>query len=168
MELDELIRPRDTQASVIISLVAKDFGVTVNEILSERQTRRLVTPRTAAMWLLSQLTELSLPRIGRALGRRDHTTVIAALRRVERMRENDPDTAEKIKRLVEPARLALMDLQRSREAEAILSTSLPYIKFGMETLMQTFAIRIHALAKRNPEALAQIIAETTVKLGDAL
>jgi chromosomal replication initiator protein len=58
------------------------FAITREELLSRSRAERVVWPRQAAMWLTKELTEHSLPSIGRAFGGRDHTTVLHACRRV--------------------------------------------------------------------------------------
>ena len=58
------------------------FGLTRDELLSRSRTERVMWPRQASMYLAKELTEHSLPTIGRAFGGRDHTTVLHACRRV--------------------------------------------------------------------------------------
>ncbi|MGH2852124.1 MAG: chromosomal replication initiator protein DnaA [Solirubrobacteraceae bacterium] len=58
------------------------FNLTPEELLSRSRAERIVWPRQAAMYLTKELTEYSLPVIGRAFGGRDHTTVMHACRRV--------------------------------------------------------------------------------------
>ena len=52
---------------------------------SPSRTRTLVTARQIAMYLLRELTEMSLPKIGQVLGGRDHTTVIHADRKIREL-----------------------------------------------------------------------------------
>lgn len=70
--------------------VAAAFQVEERLLTSDRRARRIARPRQVAMWLASDLMSISLPRIGRAFGNRDHTTVMGAIRRVEELRERDP------------------------------------------------------------------------------
>src|SRR5579863_7864748 len=58
------------------------FALTRDELLSRSRAERVMWPRQAAMYLAKELTEQSLPSIGRAFGGRDHTTVLHACRRV--------------------------------------------------------------------------------------
>jgi chromosomal replication initiation ATPase DnaA len=60
--------------------VAKNHGFTVAELFSRRRERALVKARHLAMYRIRKETELSLPRIGRMFGGRDHTTVLSACR----------------------------------------------------------------------------------------
>lgn len=83
--------------------VAKYTGVSVNDILSQRRTANIVMPRQIAMYLCKEITKRSLPEIGRRFGNRDHTTVLHAVRKIERMIADDPDFAaqvEEIKRII--------------------------------------------------------------------
>ena len=58
-------------------------------------------PRIAglAMYLAKQLTSRSLPEIGRKFGKRDHTTVLYAIRRIEDLRPKDPALDEDVEHL---------------------------------------------------------------------
>lgn len=63
--------------------VCAEYNVTVTELCSQRRSRNVVRPRQIAMYLCKTLTDRSFPEIGRRFGGRDHTTAIAAVRRVE-------------------------------------------------------------------------------------
>lgn len=62
--------------------VAASFGVALIEMTSDRRSRAVARPRQVAMYLAKELTGRSLPVIGHHFGRRDHTTVLAGIRRV--------------------------------------------------------------------------------------
>lgn len=70
--------------------VAKKYNVSRADILSIRRTINLVRPRQVAMYLAKKLTLKSLPEIGRGFGDRDHTTVMHAIRKIERLCETVP------------------------------------------------------------------------------
>jgi chromosomal replication initiator protein len=59
------------------------FRISSEELISPSRTARVAWPRQVAMYLARELTDESLPAIGRHFGRRDHTTVIHAVRRAE-------------------------------------------------------------------------------------
>ena len=61
--------------------VSERFGLTVNELCSAKRSQAIVYPRQVAMYLSRELTDSSLPKIGKEFGGRDHTTVIHATRR---------------------------------------------------------------------------------------
>lgn len=69
-------------SALVLSTVAKYFDVSIEDMQSKSRTRTLTNARQVAMYLLRELTEMSLPRIGNDLGGRDHTTVIHAVRKV--------------------------------------------------------------------------------------
>lgn len=83
----ESVRPSD--ATIIIRLVVERFGVSKRDILSHRRTAAVVKPRMVACWLMRNFTTMSLPMIGRKLGRRDHTTVLNAVRKIDALRARD-------------------------------------------------------------------------------
>jgi len=80
-------------------VVARQFGVNIVELLSQRRTRDIAFPRQVAMYLCKHLTFRSLPEIGRYFGGKDHTTVLHGVRKIEAMRQCDPALDETIKTL---------------------------------------------------------------------
>jgi chromosomal replication initiator protein len=75
--------PAKPQASVatITSVACEHFGLTPEELLSSTRTSRIAWPRQVAMYIARELTDESLPALGRQFGGRDHTTVLHAWRR---------------------------------------------------------------------------------------
>jgi len=71
-------REQEVSVQVIMDEVAEYFSLTVEDLCSPSRSRQLVSARQIAMYLTRELTELSLPRIGKAFGGRDHTTVMHA------------------------------------------------------------------------------------------
>lgn len=71
--------------ATIIKQTAEYFSLTIEELNSKSRTRTLVTARQIAMYLLRELTDMSLPKIGAELGGRDHTTVIHADRKIREL-----------------------------------------------------------------------------------
>ena len=69
-------------SALVLSTVSKYFDVSIEDMQSKSRTRTLTNARQVAMYLLRELTEMSLPRIGNDLGGRDHTTVMHAVRKV--------------------------------------------------------------------------------------
>jgi chromosomal replication initiator protein len=67
---------------LIQSEVCRYYQVTLAELTGDKRTRRIVGPRQVAMYLSRELTDASLPAIGRAFGGRDHTTVMYAVQKV--------------------------------------------------------------------------------------
>lgn len=73
----------------IIRIVAEHFGISAADIKGSRRTRAISEPRQYAMYLSRKHTEHSYPEIGRQFGGKDHTTVLAACRKLERLLPND-------------------------------------------------------------------------------
>jgi len=76
---------QEITADQIINATAEYFTFTVEELTSKSRNRKLVNARQIAMYLLRELTEMSLPKIGQALGGRDHTTVMYAERKIREL-----------------------------------------------------------------------------------
>lgn len=75
----------------IQSRVSDHYRIRKAEMTSARRAREVARPRQVAMYLSKQLTPRSLPEIGRRFGGRDHTTVIHAVRQIEKLRAQDAE-----------------------------------------------------------------------------
>src|SRR5205807_6174584 len=73
----------------IQEVVSERFGITVTELTSDKRSQSIVYPRQVAMYLSRALTDASLPKIGKQFGGRDHTTVLHANGKIERMIKQD-------------------------------------------------------------------------------
>jgi chromosomal replication initiator protein len=78
-------RDQEVSVQIIMDEVAAYFSLSVEELCSPSRSRQLVTARQIAMYLTRELTEMSLPRIGKAFGGRDHTTVMHAKSKIARL-----------------------------------------------------------------------------------
>ncbi|MCC7017577.1 MAG: chromosomal replication initiator protein DnaA [Rhodospirillales bacterium] len=96
--LKDLLRANDRRVTIedIQKRVAAHFNVRLADMFSERRSRSVARPRQIAMYLAKQLTQRSLPEIGRKFGGRDHTTVMHAVRKVEELRTQDQAFAEDV------------------------------------------------------------------------
>jgi len=73
----------------IQDLVAERFALTLEELCGEKRSQNIVYPRQVAMYLSRELTDSSLPKIGKEFGGRDHTTVIHATSKISRLIRED-------------------------------------------------------------------------------
>jgi chromosomal replication initiator protein len=73
----------------IQDLVAERFALTIEELCGEKRSQNIVYPRQVAMYLSRELTDSSLPKIGKEFGGRDHTTVIHATSKITRLIRED-------------------------------------------------------------------------------
>jgi chromosomal replication initiator protein len=82
--LEDLFPAADGVLSIdlIQGEVCRYYEVALDELTGDKRTRRIVRPRQVAMYLSRELTDASLPAIGRAFGGRDHTTVMYAVQKV--------------------------------------------------------------------------------------
>nr|WP_237205229.1 chromosomal replication initiator protein DnaA [Rothia nasimurium] len=76
---------QEITASQVLQATAEYFDVTIDDLRSKSRSRTLVNARQIAMYLLRELTDMSLPRIGQELGDRDHTTVMYADRKIRNL-----------------------------------------------------------------------------------
>ena len=85
--------------AAIQEVVAHYFLIPKAEMQSARRDREVCRPRQIAMFLCREYTPRSFPDIGRRFGDRDHTTVIHAIRQVEKLCIKDPEFAEDVRLL---------------------------------------------------------------------
>jgi chromosomal replication initiator protein len=81
--------------------VAESFGMRVAELKQKNNSRQIVVPRQIAMYLAKQLTEASLPEIGRQFGGKHHTTVMHSIAKIDEQRRNDKDLNRTVNKLME-------------------------------------------------------------------
>jgi chromosomal replication initiator protein len=77
------------------------FGVSMDQLLSTSRAAPVAWPRQVAMYLSRELTDQTLPAIGRAFGGRNHTTVLHACRRTAERIASDPDAYDAVRRLTQ-------------------------------------------------------------------
>lgn len=81
--------------------VAEHFGMRVPELKQKNNSRQIVVPRQIAMYLAKQMTEASLPEIGRQFGGKHHTTVMHSIAKIDEQRRNDKDLNRTVSKLME-------------------------------------------------------------------
>ena len=89
--LHDLLKANDRRITIeeIQRKVASHFNIRIADMHSARRSRSIARPRQIAMYLAKQLTQRSLPEIGRKFGGRDHTTVMHAVKKVDELRAAD-------------------------------------------------------------------------------
>jgi len=89
--LHDLLKANDRRITIeeIQRKVASHFNIRITDMHSARRSRSIARPRQVAMYLAKQLTQRSLPEIGRKFGGRDHTTVMHAVKKVDELRAAD-------------------------------------------------------------------------------
>ena len=76
--------------------VARYFDVRLHELRGPRRHQAVAHPRMIAMYLTRKLAAMSFPAIGRSFGGKDHTTVISAVRKIDRLRLSDPTVRSQV------------------------------------------------------------------------
>lgn len=97
--LKDVIYPnkkKEITPSYIIEVVAEHFGISPEDIASRKRTAELVQPRQVVMYLCRQLTEASLQNIAKAIGKKDHTTVLHGIEKITEKMENDEELKNKV------------------------------------------------------------------------
>jgi chromosomal replication initiator protein len=99
--LHDLLRANDRRVTIdeIQKKVAEHYNIRLSDMSSARRARAVARPRQVAMYLSKQLTQRSLPEIGRKFGGRDHTTVMHAVKKVEELVSSDAGFAEDLELL---------------------------------------------------------------------
>ena len=83
----------------IIERVAYETGLSVTEIIGPRKNARLMRARWAVSLLAKRLTTKSAVQIGRAMGGRDHSTILVQMKRGEEMLDHDPALSIMVSRI---------------------------------------------------------------------
>jgi hypothetical protein len=86
-------RPDVMSVEDIQRAVCSHFRLSNSELLSKDRHKSVAFARQVAMYLCRQRLKCSFPELGRAFGNRDHTTVMSAVRRVETLRQRDPQVS---------------------------------------------------------------------------
>ena len=89
-------KPREITVSLIQKIVAEHYEISIDKLNSKKRTQVIAFPRQIAMYLSRELTDLSLPQIGKRFGGRDHSTVIHAYDKIK----NKIDSEEKFSQTI--------------------------------------------------------------------
>jgi chromosomal replication initiator protein len=81
--------------------VSENFGMRPADLKQKNNSRSVVVPRQIAMFLAKQMTEASLPEIGRQFGNKHHTTVMHSIGKIEDQRREDKDLQRTLNKLQE-------------------------------------------------------------------
>jgi len=91
--LKHLVHVQDRKVTIdsIQRSVAERFQIKQSQLKEKSNTKKIVYPRQVAMYLVKELTDASLPEIGRAFGGKHHTTVIHSINKIEKERHINPE-----------------------------------------------------------------------------
>ena len=97
--LKDIISPNDKRIvtpELIISMVAEQYDITPADITGNKRNSKIVYPRQIAMYLCHEMLDMPLTQIGTYLGKRDHTTIIHGIKKIEEELKNSPQTQSTI------------------------------------------------------------------------
>ncbi len=99
--LSDILRANNKLITIedIQKKVSEHFSVKMSEMFSARRSKSVVIPRQIAMYLSKELTNLSYPEIGRNFGGKDHTTIIHASKKIDKLLNENSHISEDIKLL---------------------------------------------------------------------
>jgi len=106
----EVLRSLTENSARVISIegiqkvVADHYSLKVAELKAKNNSRRVAEPRQMAMFLCRELTDSSLPEIGKEFGGKHHTTVLHSIRKIANLRKSDPKHNNIINKLISSVR----------------------------------------------------------------
>ena len=89
-------RPKHLSAKQIIERTSRHFQIPIEDMVGPKRDKDIVVPRQIAMYMLRNELRLSYPKIARELGRKDHTTAIHSVDKIERQSRIDPGLRQAI------------------------------------------------------------------------
>ena len=89
-------KPKEITPELIIEVVAEHFGVSPEDITSKKRNSEFVQPRQVVMYLCRKLQDTSYVNIGKLLGKKDHTTIIHGVNKIEDELKNNDELASKV------------------------------------------------------------------------
>lgn len=84
-------RPKHISARQIIERTARHYQIPIEDLLGPKRDKDIVVPRQVAMYMLRSELHLSFPKIAKELGRKDHTTAIHSIEKIEKESRIDAD-----------------------------------------------------------------------------
>ena len=88
--------PMEITPSFIVKVVAEHFGITQEDIISKKRNSEFVIPRQICMYMIREYTTTSLESIAKMLNKKDHTTILHGVKKIESEMNSNPDIKNKI------------------------------------------------------------------------
>ncbi len=82
-------KAREITPDMIIKIVSDHFGISINDIISQKRNQEIVYPRQLIMYLCRTLTDVAYTVIGKKLGNRDHTTILHGYEKIQKAIDED-------------------------------------------------------------------------------
>lgn len=100
-DMGNSVQTRQITFEGIIKVVAAHYNIKEDELFTKKRTQNIAMPRQVAMFLCRGLADLSYPRIGELFGGRDHTTVIHAYEKINKMKENSLSFQSELQEMID-------------------------------------------------------------------
>ncbi len=92
---------KSISSEMIIRAVSNQFGLKPGQLKARSNSRLIAQPRQIAMYICKELTDLSLPQIGRDFGGKHHTTVLHSIRKVAALKKKNSDVSTLINKILQ-------------------------------------------------------------------
>lgn len=89
-------KPKQITSTLIIDVVAEHFGVRPEDITSKKRNSEFVLPRQVVMYICRNEMDLSLQAIAKILGKKDHTTILHGIKKIEEDMKTSEELANKV------------------------------------------------------------------------
>jgi chromosomal replication initiator protein len=96
--------PVKVTVDLVIEEVARTFNVTTEEIISSKRASNISTARQVVIYILREITDMSLSEIGNCIGGRDHSTMVYAINIAEKNISKDPSYKETVEDIIKNIR----------------------------------------------------------------
>ena len=90
--------PNNPSVSGIIEMICGEYGVSKDDIFSKKRNAEIIQARQVVMYLCRKYTNMSLEEIGKAVGKKDHTSVMSGISKIRQMISDDEEFANMISR----------------------------------------------------------------------
>ena len=101
MDMGNSVQTRQITFEGITKVVASHYNIKEDELFTKKRTQNIALPRQVAMFLCRALADLSYPRIGELFGGRDHTTVIHAYEKINKMKESSLSFQNELQEMID-------------------------------------------------------------------
>ncbi len=95
--------PANLEARVTVDMIQSEvcraFGLSMSDLKGDKRSQSVVYPRQTAMYLCRELTDSSLPQIGRQFGGRDHSTVLYAINKISKLIKEEREVFSRVQQL---------------------------------------------------------------------
>jgi len=150
---------------VVVQIVAEEYGVKVHDILSDRRERPVCEARHIAMHVAKTTTLRSYPAIAKAIGLRNHSTVMYADRKVRARRVSDAEMDARITAIEAAVRKRFGGAEENLRISLIPRSSLkPGIGKALTAACDEFVDRLETLAMLNPDGCLRFVAQMNEQL----